>query len=266
MGLRVVRGRAFTPSDRKGTEPVVVVSERTARLYWPNQDALGQRLFIGGGVKEAFTVVGVVRDTRYRDLREARPSVYYNFEQSPFPFPPTSFVIRAAGSPDLLVPALRRAVADAAPGVALATASSFDAHIQGPLSQPRLNAFLLTVFAMSAAVLAAIGLFGVVTTMVRQRTRELGVRMALGATAGEIQSMVVTKGLTIAVTGLAAGIGAALLTKRVLVSLLYDVSPTDAGAMGAVAVFLVAIAAVASLIPARQSARIDPVVALRSDA
>lgn len=265
MGLRVVRGRAFTAQDRKGSAPVIVVSERTARLYFPNQDALGQRLFVGGGLHDGFTVVGVVKDTRYRDLREAQPGVYYNLEQSPFPFPPTSFVVRSATSADVLVPALRRAVADAAPGVELATASPFDTYIQGPLSQPRLNAFLLAVFASSAVILTAIGIFGVVATMVRQRAQELGVRMALGATAADIQSLVLTRGLAIAIAGVTIGITASLLTNRALTALLYDVSATDAASLGGVAIALVAIAAIASILPARQSARIDPVIALRAD-
>lgn len=265
MGLRVARGRAFAPEDRKGSEPVVVISETTARLYWPDQDPIGQRLFIGENLEDAFTVVGVVEDTRYRDLRTPQPSVYYNFDQSPFPFPPTTFVIRSASSPEVLVPTLRRAIADAAPGVALASGSSFGTYLEGPLSQPRLNAFLLGIFAASAAILAAIGLFGVVATMVRQRSHELGVRMALGATAMDVQSMVLTRGMTIAGVGVAVGTVTALMTNRVLVSLLYDVTPTDPGTLAGVGVFLVVIAAIASLLPARQSARIDPVVALRND-
>ena len=266
MGLRVVRGRGFTAEDRKDAEPVVVINESTARLYWPNRNALGQRLIIGGGLTQPFTVVGIVEDARYRDLRDPKPSVYYNFDQSPFPFPPTTFVIRSAGPPEDLVPTLRRAVAEAASGVALASASSFESYMQAPLAQPRLNAFLLGVFAASAVILAAIGLFGVVATMVQQRSHEIGVRMALGATSRNIESLVLSKGIVIAGAGVLAGIGAALVTNRVLVTLLFDVSPTDGVTLAAVGAFLVLIAAIASLIPARQSARIDPAVALRSDA
>jgi putative ABC transport system permease protein len=160
---------------------------------------------------------------------------------------------------------LRRAIAAAAPGVELATASSFDTYMQGPLAQPRLNAFLLAVFAASALILAAIGLFGVVATTVRQRSHELGVRMALGATAADIRSLILKKGLAIAIAGVAIGISAALLTNRVLVALLYDVSPTDPRLLLGVGLFLTIVAVLASLLPAQQSGRIDPAVALRAD-
>jgi ABC-type antimicrobial peptide transport system permease subunit len=265
FGLRVLRGRALTDDDRNGAEPVVVISESTARLYWPGQDPIGKRLFIDPKLDKPFTVVGVVPDTRYRDLRQARASVYYPLAQSVFPFAPTTLVIRTAGPPARLVPTVRQAINETAPGVALASAAPFYTYMEGPLAQPRLNAFLLAVFALAAAALAAIGLFGVMATMVRQRTRELGVRMALGATARHIQSMVVGRGLAIAGVGVAVGLTGALVANRLLSALLYETSATDTGTLAGVALFLTAIAAVATFIPARSSARIDPAVALRSE-
>jgi putative ABC transport system permease protein len=265
FGLRVLRGRAFTDVDQKGTEPVVVVSETTARQYWPNQDPIGKRLYLGSKPDERFTVVGVVPDTRYRDLREARASVYYPLTQSPFGFAPTTLAVRAAGSPASLVPTVRRVINEAVPGVALASAAPFDTYMKGPLSQPRLNAFLLAVFAFVAATLAAIGLFGAMATMVRQRTRELGIRMALGATSRDIQSIVIGRGLAIAGAGVGVGLVGAVVANRLLSSLLYHVSATDAATLGGAALFLTTIALLASLIPSRSSARIDPALALRSD-
>jgi predicted permease len=263
MGLRVVRGRALAEQDRKGTERVVVVSESMARLYWPNQDAIGQRLLLTDA--ESFTVVGVVDDTRYRDLRVAQPSVYHALAQSDFPFAPTTFVIRTSAPEAAIVAALRRAIAETAPGVELATAASFEHYMEGPLAQPRLNAFLLGVFAASAALLAAIGLGGVVATTVRQRTQELGIRMALGATSSDIQRMILTHALVVVGAGVAIGIVAAIATNRALGALLYDVSPTDSVVLLAVAAFLTMIAGIAALLPARRSGNIDPVVALRSE-
>ena len=263
MGLRVVRGRALTEEDRKGTQPVVVVSQSMARLYWPNQDPIGQRLILTNA--ESFTVVGVVDDTRYRDLRVAQPSVYHALAQSDFPFAPTTFVIRTSSGEAAIVPALRRAIAQAASGVELATAAPFEHYMEGPLAQPRLNAFLLSVFAVSAALLAAIGLGGVVATTVRQRTQELGVRMALGATSGEIQWMILRQALAVAGAGVAIGIVAAIATNRALGALLYDVSPADGVVLLSVAVFLTVVAGVAALLPARRSGKIDPVVALRAE-
>jgi putative ABC transport system permease protein len=265
FGLRVLRGRGFTEADRNGAEPVVVISETTARQYWPNQDAIGKRLFIGGKLDKPFTVVGIVRDTRYRDLREARASVYYALAQSIFPYAPTTLAIRATGSRTALVPTIRRVIDETAPGVLLASAAPFETYMEGPLAQPRLNAFLIAVFAIAALGLAAIGLFGVTATMVRQRTRELGIRMALGATSRHIQSMVAGRGLAIAVVGVVAGIGSALMANRLLSALLYDVTPTDPTTLSGVALLLMLITLVASSIPARTSAHIDPAIALRSE-
>ena len=151
------------------------------------------------------------------------------------------------------------------PGVALASAAPFGTYLEEPLAQPRLNALLLAVFAGSAVALAAVGLFGAMATMVRQRTRELGVRMALGATARDLRRMVMGHGLAVASVGSVLGLLGALLANRLLVSLLYDVSPTDLATLTMVTGFLIVIAALASLIPARSATRIDAVIALRAE-
>jgi predicted permease len=259
------RGRLLTDSDVQGAEPVVVISESVARRYWPNQDPIGKRLRMGEKLERNLTVVGVVADTRYRDLRDARPTVYYPLAQSFFPFAPTTLAIRTTASPSALVPTLRRIISETAPGVALAAAASFETYMEGPLAQPRLNAFLLGVFASAAVLLAAIGLFGVIATMVRQRSREIGIRMALGATARDVSTMVVGRGLTISSVGVCVGLIAATLGNRVLSSLLYEVSPTDVVTLIAVGMVLIAVAIAATLIPARASTRIDPNVALRAE-
>jgi putative ABC transport system permease protein len=265
FGLRVLRGRALTDADRKGAEPVVVVSESTARAYWPSQDPIGKRLLMGGSLDQGFTVVGVVPDTRYRELRDARGSVYYPLAQSIFPFAPMTLAIRTIGRPAAVVSALRRLIPEAASGIVLARAEPFETFMEAPLAQPRLNAFLLAVFALAAAALAAIGLFGVMATMVRQRRRELGVRVALGATVRDIESIVVGRGLAVAGVGVALGLGGSVLANRLLSSLLYQTSPTDIPTLAGVATLLLLIAVLASLIPARSSARIDPAIALRAE-
>ena len=265
FGLRPSRGRLLNDADRRGSQRVVVVSEKTASSYWPSQDPIGKRLLIGGRLQDGFTVVGVVPDTRYRDLRDARATVYYPLAQSIFPFAPTSLVIRARGSPAAAMPAVRGAILETAPGVVLVHGGPFEGYMEAPLALPRLNAFLLGVFAFAAAALAAVGLFGVMTTMVRQRTRELALRMAVGATARDIRGMVMGRASAIAGTGVVAGLAAALAVNRLLASLLYEVSATDAVTLGTVGVFLLAIAMAATWIPAFRSARIDPAIALRSD-
>jgi ABC-type antimicrobial peptide transport system permease subunit len=209
-------------------------------------------------------VVGVVPDTRYRELREARATVYFPLAQSFFPYAPTTLAIRTTGSPANLVSVVRRIVS-ARPGIALANASPFNTYLAGPLAQPRLNAFLLALFGAAALVLAAIGVFGIMTTMVQQRTRELGIRMALGATAGIVVGIVMRRAFGIAVVGVVTGVAGALAANRLLASLLYETSPTDAAALATAGALLIGVAAVATFIPARTSARIDPAIALRAD-
>ena len=263
LGMPMLRGRAFAAADGPGQPRVVVLSESAARSFWPGKDPIGKR-FVESDTDKV-TVIGVVQDSRYRDLREARRTIYYPLAQSVFPFAPTNLIVRATGSPAALVPVVRRALAELAPGVVLANGATFESYLDGPLAQPRLNALLLAVFAVAATVLAAIGLFGVMATMVRQRTRELGVRMALGATARDIRDLVVGRGLTIAAGGAAAGLAGAIVANRLLAAMLYEVSPADALSLVGVASFLFAVALIATLIPARSSTRIDPVVALRVD-
>jgi predicted permease len=263
MGLRVLHGRALSENDRTGAERVIVVNETMARLYWPNENPIGQRLFMTGS--QASTVVGVVDDVRYRELRQAPPSVYYALAQSDFPFAPTTFVIRTSAPEAAIVPTLRRAIADAAAGVELASAASFKSYMEAPLGQPRLNAFLLVVFAASAALLAAVGLGGVVATTVRQRRQELAIRMALGATSGSIQRMILKQALLVAVLGVAIGVGATVATNRALEALLYGVSPTDPVALCSVAALLTGIAGFAALLPAWRSGKISATTALQSD-
>lgn len=265
MGVPVLRGRGFTAADREDAPRVIVISSSAAREYFPGQNPIGQRLQMGTGSAPEFTVVGVVPDTRYRDLREARASIYFPLHQSIFPYTPTALAIRTGGPPAALVPTIRRVIANAAPGVELADVAPFDTYLQGPLAQPRLNALLLLIFAAAAVTLAAVGLFGVMMTMVRQRGRELGIRVALGATARDLRRLVMRRGLAITAVGLAVGLLGALLADRLLAALLYGVAPGDAATMAGVVGVLLAIAATATVMPARAGARADGVGVLRGE-
>jgi predicted permease len=265
FGLVPVSGRTLTEADRDGTEPVVVVSATMARRYWPDGNVIGQQLRMGQRLERSLTVVGVVPDTRYRDLREPRATVYYPMAQSFFPYVPTTLAIRTSGAPLGLVPALRRAVGEVAAGVAVSSAAPFEEHLSGQVALPRLNAVLLAVFATAAVVLAAIGLFGVMATAVRQRTHELGVRMALGATARDVRLLVMGRGLAVAAVGVAVGLGGALLVNPSLAALLYEVSPTDAATLAGVTLLLLGVTALATFVPARASTRIEPNVVLRGE-
>src|SRR6266699_3509809 len=224
LGIPVRRGRVFTDADREGAPPVVVLSESAARHYWGSDDPIGKRLRMGENFEQTATVVGVVPDTRYRDLRDARASIYHPLRQSFFPYMPMNLAIRTSGPPAELVTTIRRVIAETEPGVALASAAPFGTYLEGPLAQPRLNALLLAVFAGAAVTLAAVGLFGVMMTTVRQRTRELGVRMALGATARDLRRMVMGRGLAVASAGAMLGLLGALLANRFLAAMLYEVT------------------------------------------
>jgi putative ABC transport system permease protein len=260
--LPIVRGRAFSDADRAGAQPVVIVSESIARRFWPATDPISKRLGGAGGVQ---TVVGVVPDPRYRDLRQARATMYVPLRQSVFPFPPTTLVVRTRRSTADLVPQLRRAIAETTPQIELASAEPFDQLLSGPLAQPRMNAILLGIFAGAAIVLAAVGLFGVLATLVRQRQRELGVRLALGASAAEVAQLVVRRGLVLASAGVLAGGAAALVVNQSLRALLFDVSPTDAATLGGTCVLLLVVALLAAWLPARRATSIEPAIALRAE-
>ena len=262
--LPVLRGRGLSDADRQGAPRVAVISAAAARHYWPGADPVGKRLR-GEEGESAITIVGVVPETRYRDLRDARPSIYFPLHQSTFPVAPMTLAIRTDGRSASVIPAIRRAVSEVAPGVALATAAPFETLLERPLAQPRLNALLLAAFAGAAVLLAAVGLFGVMATMVRLRTRELGVRMALGATGEEVARLVLRRGMALALAGTALGLCGALAANRLLSAMLFEVAPTDALTLAVVALVLLAVAALASLVPARSTTRIDPMVVLRAE-
>lgn len=266
FGIPVLEGRGLTDQDRAGSQRVIVVSQSAAKQYWPGENPIGRRLVMGAGPDRTFTVVGVVPDTRYRDLRVARASIYYPLRQSFFPFAPTSLVLRTSIPPANVVPAIRHVLSQEFPGVVLANAAPFDDFLSEPLAQPRMNAFLLAVFAGASVTLAAIGLFGVMMMMVRQRTHELGIRMALGATAADVRRMVLRRGLAIATIGIAAGLTGALSANRLLVAMLYEVSPTDGPTFAALVGVVLGVAMLATFIPACSSTRVDPMRVLRSDA
>ena len=263
FGIPILHGRGFAENDRAGGPAVAIISESAARHYWGEADPIGKRLMMRGD--GAVTIIGIVPETRYRDLRDPRPTVYFPLRQSSFPVAPMTLAIRADADATELVPVIRRVIVEVQPGVALASASPFATLLQVPLAQPRLNALLLSVFAVAAVVLAAVGLFGVMATLVRQRTRELGVRMALGATAADIGRLVLRRGMTLAGAGTMLGLIGALMANRLLAALLFDVTPTDVTTLALVATLLLVVGALATLIPARSSTRIAPAVALRAE-
>lgn len=265
LHLPVIRGRGFRPTDRADTPPVVILSAAAADHFWPRTNPIGRRVQMWGTPRRTFTVVGIVPDTRYRDLRTTTPGIYFPLAQSFFAFAPTYLLVRSNLSTSALSASITGALGRTAPGVTLSSLHPFDEYLEGPLAQPRFNAFLLTVFAGAAALLSAVGLLGIMSTMVRQRVAEFGIRQALGATSGEIRGMVLRRGLGVTMAGVVAGTAAAIVANRALTSLLYGVAPTDPMALACAAVLLALFAMGAMILPARASSRIEPSVALRTD-
>ncbi len=262
FGTPLVRGRAFLPSDVEHSQPVTVVSQTVATRYWPGTDPIGKRLRFLGDTTRWLTVVGVAGESRFRALRDATPMIYLPYRQ----FYWQGFLaVRTTTSLDLLLPAIRRAVTDADPSLTLWTARSIDDYLAKPLAQPRLSTLLLSGFGAVALLLAAIGLYGITALMVRDQTRELGVRMALGAAPGRLRRDVLGRALVVALAGTGAGLLASLLAGRLIVSLLYEVSSNDPIALSAACLLLLAVALIAAYVPAYRATRIEPASALRTE-
>lgn len=265
LNLPLLAGRSFTAADRETTPLVAVLSRRAAEHYWPGENPIGKHLVASDLGGASLTVVGVVPDTRYRDLRDPRATVYFPLHQSQFPFAPMSLVVQTSGPPSAVANVLRETVARTAPGVTVADAQPFETLLRAPLAQPRLTAFLLLVFAGAAVVLAAVGLYGIVASTVRQRTRELAIRMALGATQRAMRTLVLRQGLCIAAAGAAVGAAVAIATSRVLTFLVYGITTTDPLTLLVAAAILMVVAFIATFIPARRVMAVEPALALRAD-
>jgi predicted permease len=266
FAIPILRGRGFTASDTRDAERIVVVNETLAKQFWPDQDPLGKRLVSVAGytVDKTFTVVGVASDTRFRELRNVGPVAYFVSEQVDKGFP-NLLAVRTTRPLAAMLPTLRAASHDVLPDFVLWDAQSMDQLLDAPLAQPRLSALLLAGFSLVALLLSAIGLYGVMAAGVRRQTHEIGVRVALGATPGNIRRLVLAQVFGVVGIGVIAGLAGALAGSRLLQSMLFQVSPTDPLTLAGVCVLLLAVTTVAGYLPARRAARIDPVEALRAE-
>jgi predicted permease len=264
MRIPLKAGRVFGNGDRLGAQKVVVVSETAARKYWPGQDAIGRPVSVGQGgfYDDTAYVVGVVGDVRFGTLDSLPvPDVYLSYYQSPRGR--MMMFVRAAGDPRTLVGAARREIAALAPGVPLYDVRPMRERVSEAMGYARFSAILLAAFAAVALALAALGTYGVISFGVSQRTREIGVRVALGATRGDVLRLIVGQGIGLAVVGGALGLAGALAATRVLRSLLYDVAPSDPVTLVAIMALLVVAVVLASWLPARRAAGVHPAEALR---
>jgi putative ABC transport system permease protein len=263
--LPILRGHAFTADDREGAPLVAIVSEATAHLYWPGENPIGKRLRYPGpqARNEWRTVVGVVPDTRFRAFPAEQPTLYLPYRQ--FPVFVIGLAVRTAGPPDAILPAVRRAIGRAEPTISVFRFSSMDNLITASLAQPRLDTLLLSSFGVTALLLAAIGIYAITATMVRQQRHELGVRIALGATSGRIRRLVLGQVFWVVSIGTAVGVVAALAASGLLRSMLFGVSPTDPLTLTGVCLLLIIVSLVAAYLPARRATLIDPAQALRPE-
>jgi putative ABC transport system permease protein len=267
MGIALRQGRPLQLSDDANAPPVVVINETMARSFWPNESPLGKRiqLLIGASQKGPLTeIVGVVRDVSLHQLNEeTQPEAYYSQAQGPSRT--MSLVARTATDPLALAAAVRReaqALDNAAPVFGVSTAEQ---TLGQTVAQPRFNLILLGLFAVVALSLAAVGIYGVLANAVRQRTHEMGVRLALGARPGAVFRLVIRQGMRLAGVGIGIGLGGAFALTRYLESLLYEVKPADPLTFGGVVLLILVVALLACWIPARRATKVDPIVALRCE-
>jgi hypothetical protein len=269
MGIRVLKGREFTSRDDIHADAVAIVSESVAREVWPHQDPLGNRITLAdkeppGGMR----VVGVVKDVRQNaETVGRRRAVYQSYlQRAPWPYPPElTFAVRAAADADVITTGMRTALHEAAPDRPAISIATMDEVMDERVAARRFETRILAAFSGIAILLACVGVYGVMASSVQSRTREIGIRIALGATSANVLQRVFGRALFLTAAGVITGIGAALAVTRVLASLLFEVRPTDQATLAAVSAVVALVALLAGFIPAVEATRVDPVAVLRHE-
>jgi putative ABC transport system permease protein len=265
LGIRLVRGRLFDERDRRDSTPVIIVNETLAARYFPGEDPIGRRIRAGFNTGTTREIVGVVTTERHAGVTaDPHNGIYIPILQLPRAGQ-LSFVVRTDSDPAALATALRRMIRDIDPGLEVYQAQPMERVLSDSVATPRFSTVLLSTFAAVALLLAAVGLYGVISHAVSQRTREIGIRMALGASRTTVLQMIVGRGLVLAAAGVAAGLATAVLVVRLFSILLFGVSATNVPTYAASGVLLLLVGALSSYVPARRAMRIDPVVALRAE-
>ena len=265
MRIRVLGGRVFDDRDALGAPRTVIVNRTLAEREWPGESALGKRMRFGSAQDSlVLTVVGVVDDVVQEQVTEGREGqVYIPFDQSGWRT--QSIVVRSAGEPTALSSAVRDAIHELDKDLPIARIKSYPQVVREEMFEPRVYGLMFGIFAVAALVLASIGLYGVMAYSVAQRTHEIGVRMALGARPGDVQRLIVRRGVLLTVVGLVIGLPAAFALSQLLRSSLYGVTPGDPATFVGIPLLLTAVALLASYVPARRATKVDPVVALRNE-
>jgi putative ABC transport system permease protein len=262
MRVRILRGRAFTDTDRAGGEPVAIVSETAERILWQGRDPIGDRLRLAPAAPW-MTVVGVAGDVLNRRLTETpQPILYRSLEQSSDLS--LALLIRTRGDISHLGESVSREVRGVDPDLPVHSIRTMTALIEGAVAERQFLMRLLAAFGGIATALALLGIYGVMAYSVSQRTREIGIRMAIGARRIDVSAMIMRRAVAITTTGVLAGLAASLGLTQLVRSQLFGVQPSDPITMSSVLVLMTVVAAAAAYLPARRAARVDPVVALRS--
>ena len=271
MGERVVRGRGIQPSDTTDSMLVGLINEEMARLYWNGRDPIGGRMKVGGAPDRPWvTIVGIVANVRHNGITDVVKEKFYIphaqwHKATGFPIRAMTLVIRSDGNPGALVGPTRQAVRALDSSLPVANVRTMENVVGAALSTPRFTGILLSSFAVLALVLSAVGIYGVLSYLVNRRTREIGIRVAIGAGRTEVLQLILRSGMLLALLGVAIGVGVAVFASRVMAGLLHEVSPLDPLTFSAVGIVLAAVAFIASLVPAWRATRVDPVVALKAE-
>jgi putative ABC transport system permease protein len=267
LGMKILQGRTFNGGDRYGSAKVAVVNQALAKKAFPNEDPIGKYVELGwseDGDRRGGTIVGVVNDVKQTGLDATiNPTIYLPFMQAPRTS--LSIALKLRNDKLSIVPALRAQVGELDPELPLYNLRPMSEIVAASVATERLYMVLLTSFAAVALVLSAVGLYGVIAYAVSERTQELGVRVALGASTARISRMILGEGLVMSIAGIVVGLGASAATTQVLTKLLFDIKPGDPVTFVAVSLALVAVALAASFFPARRAAKADPLVAMRGD-
>jgi len=262
MGIPLLRGRYFTEGDMRDTTRVAIISDAMAKKFFPGEDPIGKRIHITNGPTTFREIVGIVGDVKHYSLdQDTGWQAYEPYTQQPFSF--MTLVTRTAGDPAGLTAAIRKEVSNLDKEQPLSNARTLDKLISDSVAQQRFSVLLLGIFASVAMALAAIGIYGVLSYSVTQRTQEIGIRMALGAGRRDVIKLVVWNGMLLTLVGVGIGLGASFALTRLISTLLFGVSPTDRLTFGSIVLILITVALAACLIPARRAAKVDPLVALR---
>jgi putative ABC transport system permease protein len=267
LGVPVLQGRGFSATDKQGSPLVVIINQTLAERYFPDESPIGKRLKVGGADRPRnpwMEIVGVVGDLKYSGL-DAKPEPTYYTPLAQDAWRAAYLVVRAPMNPADLAPAIREQIWSLDKDMPIANVATMDRLLAESVAQPRFRTLLLGIFAALALVLASVGIYGVISYSVTQRTHEIGIRMALGAQTRDVSKLVIMEGMALALIGVATGVVASFALTRVMENLLFEVSTTDRSTFAGVAALLIAVSALACWFPARRASRVDPIVALRCE-